>query len=172
MATLYCNACGAAMSAADPACPSCHRPAVAVLPGIAAGSQPHVADERVRRHIGTLSIFYYIVALLNGIAVIVLFIVSRFLTHEIQVNGPEPDDWIAPVVLRIVACGLLILVAGFFSIGWGLQHRRPWGRMAAIIAAFFLLFHLPFGTALGIYTLWVLLPNESERQYQQLAVPA
>jgi hypothetical protein len=28
---------------------------------------------------------------------------------------------------------------------------------------------LPFGTVLGIYTLWVLLPTESEREYHSTA---
>jgi hypothetical protein len=28
---------------------------------------------------------------------------------------------------------------------------------------------MPFGTALGIYTLWVMLPNSSEMEYRQMA---
>ena len=172
MATLYCNSCGAAMSAGDAACPACKRPAAAVLPVAAATAQPRAAEDRVRRHIGTLSIFYYVVALLNGLGTIVLFIISMVVSHEIQLDEPTGGEWVAPFVLRIIACGLLVAAAIFFSIGWGLQHRRPWGRIVAIIAAFFLLFHVPFGTALGIYTLWVMLPGQSEREYQQLAVPA
>jgi hypothetical protein len=31
---------------------------------------------------------------------------------------------------------------------------------------------LPFGTALGIYTLWVLLPAASEQEYRATAVAA
>jgi hypothetical protein len=30
------------------------------------------------------------------------------------------------------------------------------------------LIDMPFGTALGIYTLWVLLPAESEQQYKRM----
>jgi len=32
-----------------------------------------------------------------------------------------------------------------------------------------LLFNVPFGTALGIYTLWVLLPAESDVEYEKEA---
>jgi hypothetical protein len=39
--------------------------------------------------------------------------------------------------------------------------------MLAIVLAFFALFHVPFGTALGIYTLWVLLPSEADREYEE-----
>jgi hypothetical protein len=28
---------------------------------------------------------------------------------------------------------------------------------------------VPFGTALGIYTLWVLLPGDSEQEYRRLS---
>jgi hypothetical protein len=31
------------------------------------------------------------------------------------------------------------------------------------------LIDMPFGTALGTYTLWVLLPRKSEEEYRQIA---
>ena len=36
-----------------------------------------------------------------------------------------------------------------------------------MIMAFLALLNVPFGTGLGVYTLWVLLPAESEKQYMQ-----
>jgi hypothetical protein len=41
--------------------------------------------------------------------------------------------------------------------------------MLAIVTGVFNLIDIPFGTALGIYTLWVLLPTESEREYREAA---
>jgi hypothetical protein len=32
-----------------------------------------------------------------------------------------------------------------------------------------LFIHIPFGTALGIYTLWVLLPAHAEEEYEKLS---
>jgi hypothetical protein len=43
--------------------------------------------------------------------------------------------------------------------------RQPWGRVLAIIFAILALIHLPLGTALGIYTLWVLAPGASADEY-------
>lgn len=40
------------------------------------------------------------------------------------------------------------------------QHRSP-GRNGALLLAVLNLFVLPFGTALGIYTFWVLLHNDA-----------
>ncbi len=53
--------------------------------------------------------------------------------------------------------------------GWGLLERRPWARMLAIVLGCIFLVDMPFGTALGIYTLWVLLPAASEEEYRQIS---
>jgi uncharacterized membrane protein (DUF2068 family) len=72
------------------------------------------------------------------------------------------------------AVGWLLLARGVLGViaGWGLLDRQPWARILAIVLAVFTLFHLGLGTALGIYTLWVLLPGESDREYRQMARPA
>jgi hypothetical protein len=51
-----------------------------------------------------------------------------------------------------------------------LLEREKWARILALVLAFVSLFtNIPFGTALGVYTMWVLLPSESEREYEALA---
>jgi hypothetical protein len=66
--------------------------------------------------------------------------------------------------------GLLALM-GLLGIlaGWGLLSWQPWARMLAIVLGCIALIHLPFGTALGIYTLWVLLPEESAEEFRRAA---
>ena len=64
---------------------------------------------------------------------------------------------------------LLILGAGGVLVGWGLMKHQPWARIAGIVLGVLALFHPPFGTALGIYTLWVLLPESSQREYANMA---
>jgi len=51
----------------------------------------------------------------------------------------------------------------------GLLEREPWARTLALVLGFLSLFKVPVGTALGIYTLWVLLPAQSEQEYRRLA---
>jgi hypothetical protein len=67
--------------------------------------------------------------------------------------------------------GLLIsgyAIAGVIA-GWGLLVHAPWARLLAIVLGCISLIHFPFGTALGIYTLWVLIPEHAEAEYQGLA---
>lgn len=57
----------------------------------------------------------------------------------------------------------LALVAGGWANWWAgraVREHRSHGRTVALLLAVMNLFVLPFGTALGIYTFWVLLHND------------
>ncbi|MGB7584924.1 MAG: hypothetical protein WBM11_08770, partial [Terriglobales bacterium] len=74
--------------------------------------------------------------------------------------------WLRPF-LGVIALIIAAKAALGFVTGWGLLQHEPWARMLTIVLAFLALFHIPFGTALGIYTLWVLLPAESDADYRE-----
>lgn len=69
----------------------------------------------------------------------------------------------------------LFALTGLFALIWGGAHvwaatlvrrRQPLGRMLALGLALVNLLILPFGTALGVYVLWVLLTNEGRRLFE------
>lgn len=60
------------------------------------------------------------------------------------------------------ARGLLSLVAG-----WGLLTLRPWARILTIVLGILSLFSFPFGTILGVYTLWVMFSSEGAALFEQ-----
>ncbi len=61
---------------------------------------------------------------------------------------------------------VLVLSLPGLIIGIGLMQFKPWARIAGIVlSALDLLSVPPFGTALGIYGLWVLLNGEAERMF-------
>jgi len=72
-------------------------------------------------------------------------------------------------LMSMVGGGLLLTALAGLVTGFGLLGRRPWARILAVIMAFLSLLEIPFGTALAIYTLWVLLPAEREAEYKRLA---
>ncbi len=51
--------------------------------------------------------------------------------------------------------------------GYGLLKFRPWARMLTIVLGILELFGFPFGTILGVYTLWVLFSSEGARLFEQ-----
>jgi len=55
-----------------------------------------------------------------------------------------------------------------FAAGFSLLQRKPWGRALAMVIGILVLIRIPLGTALGIYTLWVLAPAESAEEYEEI----
>jgi hypothetical protein len=69
-----------------------------------------------------------------------------------------------------IASGTVGIVLGVFALaylaaGWGLRNREGWARIAAMILGALALFSFPIGTALGIYTFWVLLKPEAQAAF-------
>jgi hypothetical protein len=85
------------------------------------------------------------------------------------IPGEQLARVLGPLVLFLIGSSLLVVAAGGICVGWGLMQRQPWARIAALILGILALFHPPFGTALGIYTLWVLLANNAATDYEQMA---
>jgi hypothetical protein len=63
--------------------------------------------------------------------------------------------------------GLVALLWGGLHVWVGalLRRRRPLGRMLALSLGVVNLIVLPFGTALGVYALWVLLKNDGRKAF-------
>jgi hypothetical protein len=65
-------------------------------------------------------------------------------------------------------------VLALIAIVWGVAHvivgvplrrHRPWARVAALMLGAVDLLLLPYGTALGAYTLWVLLNEKAKASF-------
>lgn len=83
--------------------------------------------------------------------------------------GPQfPQAWMG-VLVPVVATYTIVSASLAFVTGYGLLTRRRWGRTLAIVTAILALFKPLLGTALGVYTLWVLVPAESGAEYDAIA---
>ena len=126
---------------------------------------------RVSRHLqslGTLWLIYAALRLLTGMAGL-FFVHSTFLHHVNHFGwGPWSNGW-AGMIWPFAATSLVMSLALALLTGFALITRQPWGRVLAIIYGVLTLIHFPFGTAVGIYTLWVLAPGLSGYEYNQLS---
>jgi len=123
---------------------------------------------RVREHIRLLGILWLALSAVNAFAGVVLCILANTVFPHLHEMGAAPETPTGFLVSFFSTIGTVILVkaaAGFFA-GWGLLQRKPWARMLTIVLSFLALFIIPLGTALGIYSLWVLMPAQSEREYE------
>lgn len=84
---------------------------------------------------------------------------------------PEADPLTAGAMsLLLVIFATAVALGGWASVWTGRalrQHRSP-GRTGALLLALLNLFVLPFGTALAIYTFWVLLHNDARALFESM----
>ncbi len=156
---MFCDGCGATVQPGQAFCSKCGKQ---IVGPVLMQQRPG----RVQGHLHLLAIFWFAISAFNAIIGVVLYILANTLLAPGGAAG-------APVFLRPLLSVVAIIVLGGsalgFSAGWGLMHREPWARTLVLVLAFLVLFiNIPVGTAVGVYTMWVLLPGQSQEEYDVL----
>ncbi len=94
---------------------------------------------------------------------LVIFLERRGDLHVEDVPAEILD--LVPVLFVIIGTAMIVfsIVAIVGSIG--LLKTKEWGRITVIAISFLNLFHMPLGTVLGVYSLWVLFNDEIVRLF-------
>jgi len=113
------------------------------------------------RVIGILAIVFGIMGLIG----------SAILFVAVAGGGLISGDPMVIKITSIVAVTVSSLI-GMLSIpeiiaGIGILKLQNWGRILGIVVAILNLMNIPFGTAFGVYALWVLLNSETEKIFKQ-----
>lgn len=119
----------------------------------------------MRDHIRILGILNIVMGCLTALGAIIVLIVMGGASKLLSIAGVSDQDatTAAPIIGIVGVCiaiFLLLLAAPALIGGWGLLNLRPWSRILMIIISIFHLFHVPLGTALGVYGLWILFSDE------------
>jgi hypothetical protein len=153
---MFCDGCGTALQPGQGFCSGCGKTIVGPVTTL----RPR---RRVRDHIQLVAIFWFAISAFNAIIGTAAYIVAN--TVLLRAGPP-------PFVHVLVSSAAILVLGGAtlgFVAGWGLMHREPWARVLTLVLAFLVLFiNIPLGTAVGVYTMWVLLPGESEQEYEAL----
>jgi len=163
---MFCDHCGAQLQTGTPRCERCGKTVL---------GQIELRRSRVREHVRLLGILWMAYSALYVVAGVGALVVAQTIfggTFHIH-GGPPPEVtvWLRPLATCFGWLILAIAATGLFT-GWGLLQREQWGRTLALVMGFLALLRIPLGTALGIYTLWVLLPSQSDEEYKALAEAA
>jgi len=157
---MFCDQCGEKLQANQSFCSRCGREVIGAIPG-------YPRRSRVQEHVRLLAILWFALSALHVLGGVILVILANTLfLHLHDMGAPEAPAFLHPL-LTFVGFFILAKAAAGFAAGWGLLQREPWARVLALILAFLDLINVPLGTALGVYTLWVLLPAQSEEDYEK-----
>jgi len=169
---MYCSGCGQALQPGQPVCAQCGRPVAPVVPPVP-GMQFQL--ESYAGKVRALSVVWFVYAaysLLMGFAG--LTFAHAFFNnfgkwgHGPWSDGQMPPEWLGPAIFHFVWVALVVRAVLALVTAWGLYERAQWGRFVAIVVAILSLIKFPFGTALGIWTLVVLLGYRNTTLYEQL----
>lgn len=185
---MICQACGNQVTTEVRFCPRCGAPIVASAP-IPPPTPPAypppyppvyaVRAPRVQRNLQMLGILWCAFGAYRILTGVIGIFVMRVMTFR-NFGGwgwgwgghMHGAPWGAPwmvALLPVIAVVSVVTAFLAFLVGFSLLRRKPWGRVLGIVAAILTLLKFPIGTALGIYTLWVLAPAESGMEYEAIA---
>jgi hypothetical protein len=114
--------------------------------------------------LGILNIVFGSLGALGGIVIMIIFGGAYGIVGAVSSHQPEAAVAL-PVIALVggaIAILLLILSAPAIIAGIGLLQLRPWSKILGIVVSALHIFNIPFGTALGVYGLWVLCSQKSQ----------
>jgi hypothetical protein len=116
-------------------------------------------DSKMKKHVTMVAAIQIAFSILGIIGAMILFFALSFARSQVG------EDETARNVLKILIICLPVVI-GVISLagltgGIGLFTYRPWARFLVIVVAALGCLNIPFGTAKGVYALWVLLQSET-----------
>jgi hypothetical protein len=122
-------------------------------------------DSKMKKHVTVVGAIHIGFGFLGLIAAVAVFFALNFARS--QVGGDETGE----MVLRFLSISIPLLI-GFLSTlglvgGIGLFTYMPWARYLVIIVAALGCLNIPIGTLKGVYSLWVLMQDETVKLFQK-----
>ena len=116
----------------------------------------------MRHHIDVLGLLHMVWGVFAALAGGSLIILAAGTNAAVNAAQVDADGSSAAVWLLAGTGGILFAAGlGLASTGRRLRRIQTGARQAALVLALPNLLILPFGTALGVYTYWVLLNNDA-----------
>jgi hypothetical protein len=126
-------------------------------------------------HVKVLGVLNIVLSALGILAGLLLFAIFGGIAGLVGVASHDEGRLIAVPILGGIGVLIFIVVMVLsipgIIVGAGLLKFRPWARILGIILSALNIVNFPFGTAVGVYGLWVLLSNETTALFEGMRVP-
>jgi hypothetical protein len=124
-------------------------------------------------HVKVLGFLHIILGSLGVLASGFFMLLFGGIASLIGVNANPEDAAIAIPIIGVIGTGIAMFILALsvpgIIVGVGLLKFRAWARVLGLILSILLLIHVPFGTIVGVYGLWVLLTAETEQIFRARA---
>jgi hypothetical protein len=110
--------------------------------------------------VGVLFIIWGLLTTLVGLSTLALGVGAVALIASAGRGGSQFAAGLTAAIFTTMAIIAMVWGAAHVVVGVPLRRRRPWARLIALVLGSADLLLLPYGTALGVYALWVLLSEQ------------
>lgn len=110
-----------------------------------------------------LKIVGWLHAALGALGVLTAVVVATILTGVGAASGEAGAFAALSGIGGALAIFVSVLSLPAIIGGWGILTYKPWSRVLVLVLSFLNILNFPFGTAVGAYSIWVLLNDESRR---------
>ena len=127
-----------------------------------------MTPEEHNKYVGIANLAYGTihVLLMIGMGVFFTAMTGAIARDAARGDGP-PASLFGGIMLFVVGINLLFAIPSFVA-GYAFLKRKPWAKIAGIVAAVMSSFRVPFGTAVSIYTFWFLFSAPGRILYENL----
>lgn len=121
-------------------------------------------ESKMKKHVTIVGVIHIAFGVLGLIGAMTVFFVFNF------ARGFVSNEEIPTMVLSILGLSIPLLI-GFMSTlglvgGIGLMAYKNWARYIVIIVAALGCLNIPIGTLKGVYSLWVLLQDDTIKLFE------
>jgi hypothetical protein len=170
---VFCEQCGKQLDDTARFCGACGK---STASGAIREIPLPAASESLRGQVRVLGILWAIYSPFRMLLAVGNVVFMRALLPMFIKMAPQDANFDFAPIFRMMSgfyvfTAVFAVAAGALGIwaAWALLRHEKSGRTLALIIAFVSLISIPFGTALGVYTLVVLLPKTADVTYKQLA---
>ena len=112
----------------------------------------------MEKHINVVAALQIGLSIFNLLIAFLIFTVLKLVGGFVDnANGSTILSLIADILAIVF---IIISIPGILA-GMGLYKRREWARILTIVLSIFQVFNFPFGTAIGIYSIWAMVQPET-----------
>ena len=115
--------------------------------------------------VGVLFIVWGLLTTLVGVSTLALGVGAVALITS-RGGGSQFAAGLTAAIFTTLALIAILWGTAHVVVGVPLRRRRPWARLMALMLGSIDLVLLPYGTALGVYALWVLLNEQGKAIFE------
>lgn len=119
------------------------------------------------RYVGIANLAYGVIHLLvMAVMAVVLFGMMGIMARDTGRGDVPPIAFFGVIMAFVVGINLIMSIPSFVA-GYAFLKRKRWAKIAGIVAAVASAMHVPFGTAVCVYTFWFLFSEPGKALYEK-----